>query len=74
MASTRSATQPNPTMMPARAMPSPFCWPLDRLICPRAMKPKMMPRMPGMNKRNPAQPQTNAAIANPFVFCLATWP
>ena len=61
-------------MMPAMAMPVTPLRPLDRLICERAMKPKMMPSIAGMKNRNPAHPQTNAAIARPFVFRLTGWP
>ncbi len=74
MRSTRRAIQAKPTMMPAMAIPSPFCVPLDCLIWERAMKPKMMPSTAGMKKRNPAMPQTNAATARPFVLGDVPWP
>ncbi len=73
---TTSASQPNPTMMPAMASPSPRCAPCDPLICERAMKPKTTPRIAG-RKNNPAQAQMSDAIASPLVFCAVTgtpWP
>ena len=46
-----STSQPNPTMMPAMASPSPRCAPLDRLICARATKPRTIPGMAGKKNR-----------------------
>ena len=62
-----STSQPNPTMMPATASPSPRCAPSDRLICAWATKPRMMPGMAG-KKSSPAHEQISEAMASPFVF------